>query len=406
MNKELIIEKIKKYLANSYNCDIRELDKTGLNIIKDNSDNKLKMLLFYDLILVSTSENLYDLVRERLVNKSVYEIFEFPLVYGQSIYFIPDLKDLKKQEEIQNFEFKLFDGNTNEIELTEGFENAISFDKNGKCNSNIAYCTYHNGQIVGIAGADKINDDIWEVGVEVLPEYRREGLATLLTKNLTIKILEKGIVPIWCASSTNIGSQAVAVRSNYIPLWVESFGNIFDENYVYKDLMRENTIDKGKIIAICGKICSGKSYYANQIKEKENAIVLSTDEVTYDLIDNEQGEFYDRLCPKVNAYLMKKSVELVNIGCNVILDWGFWNKNIRKETTDYYKSKNINIEWHYIDIDDDTWEKNISERNKRVEEGNGGSDFYVTDGLKRKILNKWEKPNESEVDVWYCLNRK
>ncbi len=54
-----------------------------------------------------------------------------------------------------------------------------------------------------------------------------------------------------------------------------------------------------KIIAICGKICSGKTYYANQIKEKENAVILSTDEVTYDLIDNEQGEFYDKFCKKV-----------------------------------------------------------------------------------------------------------
>lgn len=46
-----------------------------------------------------------------------------------------------------------------------------------------------------------------------------------------------------------------------------------------------------KVIAICGKICSGKSYYANKIKDKLNAVILSTDEVTFDLIDNEQGEF-------------------------------------------------------------------------------------------------------------------
>ncbi len=65
------------------------------------------------------------------------------------------------------------------------------------------------------------------------------GLATILSQNLTIKILEKGIVPIWCASSTNIGSQAVASRSNYIPLWVESFGDIYDKNYVYKELLKE-----------------------------------------------------------------------------------------------------------------------------------------------------------------------
>lgn len=239
MNKEEIINKIKNYLSIKFNCDRNNLDKKGLNIIKNTSSNKLKILLFYDFILVSTSENLYDLVKEKLYNKNVYEIFEFPLVYGQSIYYIPDLKRLTKQEELAEFEFKVYDGNTSEIELSEGFENAITFDKNGKCISNIAYLAYHNGEIVGVAGADKINEDIWEVGIEVLPEYRKEGLATILSQNLTIKILEKGIVPIWCASSTNIGSQAVASRSNYIPLWVESFGDVYDENYVYKDFIKE-----------------------------------------------------------------------------------------------------------------------------------------------------------------------
>ena len=45
-----------------------------------------------------------------------------------------------------------------------------------------------------------------------------------------------------------------------------------------------------KIIALCGKICSGKTFYANKIKERENAVILSTDEVTFYLMDNEQGD--------------------------------------------------------------------------------------------------------------------
>ena len=32
-----------------------------------------------------------------------------------------------------------------------------------------------------------------------------------------------------------------------------------------------------KLIAICGKICCGKSYYARELKEKENAVVLQGD---------------------------------------------------------------------------------------------------------------------------------
>lgn len=240
MNKEKIIGIIKNYLSDKFDCDIEVLDRSGLNIIKNEIDDyKIKMLLFYDLVLVSASKNLYEIAKERLNGKNVYEIFEFPLVYGQSIYYIPDVDRLEMQDEISDYEFRLFDGNTSEIELTSGFENAITFDENGKCISQIAYCAYDNGKIIGVAGADKVNENIWEVGIEILPEYRKSGLATILTKNLTMKILEKGIVPIWCASSTNIGSQAVASRSNYIPLWVESFGDIFDDNYVYKDLINK-----------------------------------------------------------------------------------------------------------------------------------------------------------------------
>lgn len=161
----------------------------------------------------------------------------------------------------------------------------------------------------------------------------------------------------------------------------------------------------GKIIAICGKICSGKTYYANQIKEKENAIILSTDEVTYDLTNNKQGENYEEFANRVNNFLKKKSVELVNIGCNVILDWGFWTSINRKETTDYYKSRDVNIEWHYIDIDEESWYKNIEKRNKKVLAGKGGFDFYVDEGLINKILSKFEIPDRNEIDFWYTFKR-
>ena len=237
MDKEQIINIIKKYLSEKFECDISDLDKKGLNIVKNKQNCKLKMLLFYDLILVSSSENMYDYVCEKLKDKNTYEVFEFPYTYGQSIYYIPNLKKISQQDEISKYDFKLFDGNADEINLSSGFENAITFE-NGKCISDIAYLAYKDGQVIGVAGADRINNDIWEVGIEVLPEYRKDGLATILTKNLTMKILDKGIVPIWCASSTNIGSQAVANRSCYIPLWVESFGDIFDDNYVYKDLIK------------------------------------------------------------------------------------------------------------------------------------------------------------------------
>lgn len=161
-----------------------------------------------------------------------------------------------------------------------------------------------------------------------------------------------------------------------------------------------------KVIAVCGKICSGKSYYAKQLKEKINAVILSTDEATFDLINNEQGEFYNIFAKRVNNYLVKKAVEIVKAGCNVILDWGFWTKQERREITDYFSEQGIEVEWHYIDIDDERWHQLIEKRNNKIKEGNSGSDFYLDQGLMDKLLSKFEKPSKSEIDVWFLNSNK
>ncbi len=160
-----------------------------------------------------------------------------------------------------------------------------------------------------------------------------------------------------------------------------------------------------KIICICGKIASGKSYYAKSLKEKENAVILGTDEATYDLIKNEQGDFYPIFAKRVNRYLRKKAIEIVKAGATVILDWGFWTARERAEISAYFQSQKVAYEWHYIEIDAKSWRQNIEERNKRIEQGNGGSDFYVDEGLIKKLLSKFEEPQKEEMDVWYQVKR-
>ena len=155
-----------------------------------------------------------------------------------------------------------------------------------------------------------------------------------------------------------------------------------------------------KVYLICGKICSGKTWYAEELRERFSAVILSTDEVTYDLTDNQQGEGYDAFAKRVNGYLRKKAVQIVQAGANVILDWGFWTKTGRMEITEYFRTQDISYEWHYVDVSDEQWEKNIAERNRRIENGEGGSDFYVDEGLRNKVLSLFEVPAREEIDVW------
>lgn len=156
-----------------------------------------------------------------------------------------------------------------------------------------------------------------------------------------------------------------------------------------------------KLLCICGKIGCGKTYYANRLKGQEHAVILSTDEVTYDLTNNQQGEGYDEFARRVNLYLRKKAVEIVNAGCTVILDWGFWTKENRKEIKRYGENNGVLVEMHYIDIDDKTWYENIEKRNNEVISGNGGSSFYVDEGLLNKVSSLFEVPEKEEIDIWY-----
>jgi len=160
-----------------------------------------------------------------------------------------------------------------------------------------------------------------------------------------------------------------------------------------------------KVIAICGKICCGKSYYAAKLKEKENAVILSCDELTKDLFDNDLGEKHDEMALRIWAYFKKKSVELVKAGCTVILDWGFWSRENRESLKEFYRTQGILCEWHYIDVAEETWKRNIEERNHRVLNGQGGSDYYLDEGLMEKLNSLWEEPGQEEIDVWYRLVR-
>ena len=64
-------------------------------------------------------------------------------------------------------------------------------------------------------------------------------------------------------------------------------------------------------------------------KRKEKAVVLSCDELTKDLFDNDLGEKHDEMAFRIWSYFKKKSVELVNVGCTSHLRLGILE--IRKQ---------------------------------------------------------------------------
>ncbi|MCM1543073.1 MAG: GNAT family N-acetyltransferase [Blautia sp.] len=91
---------------------------------------------------------------------------------------------------------------------------------------------YEQGKLVGLAGCSADCDTMWQIGVDVMPEYRRQGIAAALTSRLAVEIMERGKVPFYCSAWSNIRSVRNAVKSGFVPAWVEMTAkpqNIVDE---------------------------------------------------------------------------------------------------------------------------------------------------------------------------------
>ena len=80
---------------------------------------------------------------------------------------------------------------------------------------------YDNGRLIGLAGCSADCDTMWQIGIDVLPAYRRQGIASALTSRLAIEILNRGKVPFYCAAWCNIRSVRNAIKSGFRPAWVE-----------------------------------------------------------------------------------------------------------------------------------------------------------------------------------------
>lgn len=80
---------------------------------------------------------------------------------------------------------------------------------------------YDGNTLIGLAGASADCDTMWQIGVDVLPEYRRKGVAGALTSRLALEIIKRGKVPFYCCAWSNIKSAGNAIKSGFRPAWAE-----------------------------------------------------------------------------------------------------------------------------------------------------------------------------------------
>ncbi len=78
-----------------------------------------------------------------------------------------------------------------------------------------------DGRILGMAGASADSPLLWQIGINVEPEARGQGVAALLVALIRNDVLAQGRLPYYGTSISHLASQRVALKAGFLPAWFE-----------------------------------------------------------------------------------------------------------------------------------------------------------------------------------------
>lgn len=76
-------------------------------------------------------------------------------------------------------------------------------------------------RIVGLEGCSADTELFWQVGIDILPEFRGRGMETKLVKLLKNEVFRRGAIPFYGTSLSNLHSWNIAINCGFYPAWVE-----------------------------------------------------------------------------------------------------------------------------------------------------------------------------------------
>jgi len=240
-NKREIIDLAKKQLALDYNCQLSDFESEG-NTITDNKllegrrvyDSEgcfLKILCMEGKAIVSSDEKMKPWLEEKIIKKDANWLFD----YGNLRLIENKLREFGHEiEEIYNFylpkpnvsevmpltQIKWFDKDEIlQFKDDSRFEQAFGFEDNYADVLGVA--AYDGDNIIGMAGASEDSSTLYQIGIDVLPEYRGRGIATNLIAILKQELLKRGKVPFYGTSVSHMFSRNVAINAGFFPVWAE-----------------------------------------------------------------------------------------------------------------------------------------------------------------------------------------
>ncbi len=232
---------LKTQLAFDYCCTPEDVsdDKNIFTVYSPHADRRkfneaedcfLKITAINGKLLFTGRDDIIDLCRKKYENADgawfmePRNIIELDGIIRKFGFKIAELHPFYISEKITqpacNFETVYY--GQREIEQFRGdyrFKEAFAFSPDAP--DVIGIAAVKNGIIMGMAGASADSPLMYQIGINVLPEYSGKGIGTALVTLLKNKVLELGKLPFYGTAISHIVSRKTAFNAGFFPAWTE-----------------------------------------------------------------------------------------------------------------------------------------------------------------------------------------
>jgi predicted kinase len=146
---------------------------------------------------------------------------------------------------------------------------------------------------------------------------------------------------------------------------------------------------------VVGLPCSGKTTLAQKLERELPALRLNLDEWHIRLFgqDAEEPE-HDARHSLIEAMLWNIACRALELGTNVILDFGFWAREEREDYRSRAKHLGASSEVHFLDVPEDELLRRLEDRNSRPSK----ESFLIAKEAMKPWIAFFQKPAPDELE--------
>jgi predicted kinase len=143
-----------------------------------------------------------------------------------------------------------------------------------------------------------------------------------------------------------------------------------------------------------GLPCSGKTTLARKLEQERLALRLTPDEWQVRLFGQDAKEpEHDTRHSLIEAMLWKIASRALELGTNVILDFGFWAREEREDYRLRAKQLGASSEVHFLDVSEDELLRRLEERNSQPLQDS----FYISVEMMKPWIEFFQRPTPDEL---------